>query len=260
VAIGEILSSPTANSFFEAFCAADGGKGIACLYGNYAGDEMNVSMALKMAELAGIRVKTVVANDDVASAPKGKEAERRGVAGEILMLKTASACAALGGLLDDVIGVAQKTIDRTRSIGIGLKPFVIPAVGKANFRIGDGKMAIGVGLRGEPGIRLDDVVSADEMARLMVDAVVSDLPFPRDKRVAVLLTGLGATPLMEQYILYASVTRYLGEAGLAVAVPLIGNFFTSLEMTGVALSVLLLDEELERYMKHPCASIGLKQT
>ncbi|SDI35209.1 dihydroxyacetone kinase subunit DhaK [Propionivibrio dicarboxylicus] len=260
VAIGEILSSPTANSFFEAFCAADGGKGIACLYGNYAGDAMNVSMALKMAELAGIRVRTVVANDDVASAPKGKEAERRGVAGELLMLKTASACASLGGSLDDVIAIAQKTIDHTRSIGIGLKPFVIPAVGKANFRIGDGKMSIGVGLRGEPGIRLDDVVSADEMASLMVDAVVTDLPFPPGKRVAVLLTGLGATPLMEQYILYASVTRYLGEAGLTVAVPLIGNFFTSLEMTGVALSVLLLDEELERYMKHPCASIGLKQT
>jgi dihydroxyacetone kinase len=176
------------------------------------------------------------------------------------MWKTASACAAQGGSLEDVIAVAQKTIDRTRSIGIGLDPFVIPAVGKANFRIGEGKMSVGIGQRGEPGIRVADIVPADEMARIMVDAVVADLPFLAGDRVAVLITGLGATPLMEQYILYASVARYLEEDGLTVAVPLVGNFFTSLEMTGVALSILRLDDELERYLKLPCASIGLKQT
>jgi dihydroxyacetone kinase len=260
VAVGEIFSSPTAKSFFDAMKAADGGKGVACLYGNYAGDNMNVKMAMKMAERAGIAVKTVVANDDVPSAPKGDEAKRRGVAGEILMWKTASACAARGGSLDEVIAVAQRTIACTRSIGIGLTSCVIPAVGKANFHIDDGKMEVGIGHHGEPGINISDIVPADDMAKIMVDTVLPDLPFNTGDRVAVLISGLGATPLMEQYILYASVAKYLGAAGVTVAVPLIGNFFTSLEMMGVTLSVLELDGELEQYMKHPCASIGITKT
>jgi len=257
VAVGEIFSSPTAKSFFDAMQAADGGAGVACLYGNYAGDNMNVKMAIKMAERAGIAVKTVVANDDVPSAPRGEEGKRRGVAGEILMWKTAAACAAKGGSLDEVIAVAQKTIARTRSIGIGLTSCTIPAVGHANFHIADGQMEVGIGHHGEPGINVTDIVPADAMARIMVDTVLPDLPFQAGDRVAVLISGLGATPLMEQYILYASVAKYLADAGLTVAVPLVGNFFTSLEMMGVTLSVLQLDEELEGYMKTPCASIGL---
>ena len=260
VAVGEIFSSPTAKSFFDAMKAADGGQGVACLYGNYAGDNMNVKMAIKMAERAGIRVKTVVANDDVPSAPKGDEAKRRGVAGEILMWKTAAACAAQGASLDEVIAVAQKTIDNTRSIGIGLTSCVIPAAGHANFHIADGQMEVGIGHHGEPGINVSDIVPADAMARIMVDTILPDLPFVRGERVAVLISGLGATPLMEQYILYAGVAKYLGEAGLTVAVPLVGNFFTSLEMMGVTLSVLKLDDELEGLMKTPCASIGLTRT
>ena len=152
VAVGEIFSSPTAKSFFDAIQAADGAAGVACLYGNYAGDNMNVKMAMKMAERAGISVRTVVANDDVPSAPKGEEAKRRGVAGEILMWKTAGACAAQGGSLDAVIAVAQKTINNTRSIGIGLTSCVIQAVGHANFHIADGQMEVGIGHHGEPGI------------------------------------------------------------------------------------------------------------
>jgi len=220
---------------------------------------MNVKMAIKMAEHAGIVVKTVVANDDVPSAPMGEEAMRRGVAGEIFMWKTAAACAAQGGTLDEVIDTARKTIDRTRSIGIGLSSCIIPAVGKANFHIGEGKMEIGIGHHGEPGIDIADIVPADRMARTMVDALLPDLPFARGDRVAVLISGLGATPLMEQYILYASVAKYLGEAGLTVAVSRVGNFFTSLEMMGVTLSVLKLDDELEAFMKFPCSSIGFNQ-
>lgn len=134
-AVGEICSSPTAAAFLDSFKAADQGKGVACLYGNYSGDNMNVKMAVKMAARQGITVKTVVANDDVASAPKDQREKRRGVAGEVLMWKVGGAKAALGGTLDEVIDAAQKAIDHTRSVGIGLAPCTLPAVGHPNFTI-----------------------------------------------------------------------------------------------------------------------------
>ena len=153
-AVGEICSSPTAVAFLEAFRAADGGEGVACLYGNYSGDNMNVKMAVKMAKREGLAVKTVVANDDVASAPKDQREKRRGVAGEIFMWKCGGAKAAKGGNLDEVIAVAQKAIDNCRSVGIGLTPCTLPAVGHPNFEIKEGTMEVGIGHHGEPGIEV----------------------------------------------------------------------------------------------------------
>ncbi|MFM2348498.1 MAG: dihydroxyacetone kinase subunit, partial [Pseudomonadota bacterium] len=260
VAVGEIFSSPTAKSFMDAMRAADGGAGVACLYGNYAGDNMNVKMAAGMAAREGITVRTVVANDDVASAPKGDEAKRRGVAGEILMWKVGSARADTGASLDEVIAAAQKAIDRTRSVGIGLSACVIPAVGHANFHIEHGTMEVGIGHHGEPGIDVRATVSAAEMAEMMLDIVVPDLPFVPGNRVAVLISGLGATPLMEQYILYGEVEKRLRERGITVAVNFVGNLFSSLEMMGVTLTVMQLDDELEGLLKAPCRSVGLTVT
>lgn len=257
VAIGEIFSSPTAKSFADAMRVADGGAGVACLYGNYAGDNMNVNMAIEMVAREGITVRTVVANDDVPSAPKGDEAKRRGVAGEILMWKVGAACAAMGGSLDDVIAIAQTAIDNTRSIGIGLSACVIPAVGKANFTIEPGTMEVGIGHHGEPGIDVRATVSAAEMAQMMLDVVLPDLPFAAGDRVAVLISGLGATPVMEQYILYGEVAQRLQQCGITVAVNFVGNLFTSLEMFGVTLTVMKLDEQLEACLKAPCHAVGL---
>jgi len=214
VAIGEIFSSPTAKSFFDAFKAADSGAGVACLYGNYAGDNMNVKMAIKLAEREGIRVRTVVANDDAASAPKDEIEKRRGVAGEIVMWKVGGARAAQGASLDEVVAAARKAVDATRSIGIGLSACTIPAVGKANFVIKDGEMEVGIGHHGEPGILVQRTVPAKDMAKLMLDKLLPDLPFARGDKVSVLLSGLGATPLMEQYVLYAEVADCLREAGI----------------------------------------------
>lgn len=257
VAVGEIFSSPTAKSFFDAMQAANGGAGVACLYGNYAGDNMNVKMATKMAERAGITVKTVVANDDVPSAPKTELAKRRGVAGEILMWKVGGAKAAQGADLDGVIRAAQKAIDRTRSIGIGLSACTIPAVGKANFTIRDGEMEVGIGHHGEPGIQVMPTRSAKDMAALMLDIVLPDLPIARGDEVAVLLSGLGATPVMEQYILYGEIASGLGAAGIAIGKSFVGNLFTSLEMMGVTLTLMRLDDELKACLDHPCRSVGL---
>ncbi len=259
VAVGEIFSSPTAKSFYHAFKEADSGNGVACLYGNYAGDNMNVKMAIKMAQKDGITVKTVVANDDVASAPKAESEKRRGVAGEILMWKIGGARAAEGGSLDDVIAAAQKAIDNTKSVGVGLTSCTIPAVGHPNFTIEDGKMEVGIGHHGEPGINVQPLKSADEIAEQMVNIILPDQPFEPEDEVVVLLSGLGATPVMELYIVYNKVFDLLQEKGIKVHHAYVGNYFTSLDMMGVTLTVMKLDEELKRLIDVEVDSMGLKQ-
>jgi len=260
VAIGEIFASPTAKSFHAAFRAADSGRGVACLYGNYAGDNMNVKMAVKLAAKDGIEIKTVVANDDVASAGPHERDRRRGVAGEILMWKAGGARAEEGGDLDEVIAAAQKAIDQTRSIGIGLSACTIPANGKPNFIIKDGEMEVGIGHHGEPGIAVLPTKPAAEMAAMMVERIVEDLPFGRGDDVAVLVSGLGATPVMELYLLYGHVDQLLRERGITPRHRFVGNYFTSLEMMGVSLTLTRLDGELDRLLSRPARSIGLTVT
>ena len=256
VAIGEVFASPTAKSFHAAFDEADGGHGVACLYGNYAGDNMNVKMAVKLAAKDGLTVRTVIARDDVASAPPEEADKRRGVAGEILMWKTAGARAAEGADLDAVIAVAQKTIDNTRSIGIGLSACTIPAAGKPNFSIEAGSMEVGIGHHGEHGIAVLPTAPAREMASMMLERILADLPYEGED-VAVLVSGLGATPLMELYVLYGHVDTMLRARGVTPTHRFVGNYFTSLDMSGVSLTVTRLDAELDRLLRAPARSIGL---
>lgn len=259
VAVGEICSSPTAVAFLDAAKAADQGKGVACLYGNYSGDNMNVKMAVKMAKKEGLTVKTVVANDDVASAPKDQREKRRGVAGEVLMWKVGGAKAAQGGNLDEVIAAAQKAIDNTRSVGIGLTPCTLPAVGHPNFEIKDGTMEVGIGHHGEPGIEVVPIETADKMAKRMTDIVLPDYPFVEGDEVVVLVSGLGATPVMELYVLYNEIDKILKEKGIITHRAYVGNYFTSLEMSGATLTIMKLDDELKELIDMPAYSMGLKQ-
>lgn len=257
-AVGEICSSPTAAAFLDAFKCADQGRGVACLYGNYSGDNMNVKMAVKMAKKQGLVVKTVVANDDVASAPKDQREKRRGVAGEILMWKAGGAKAALGGSLDEVVAAAQKAIDQTRSVGIGLTPCTLPAVGHPNFEIKDGTMEVGIGHHGEPGIEVCPLESASQMAQRMVDVVLPDYPFVKGDEVVVLVSGLGATPVMELYVLYNEIEKILVNEGLKIYKAYVGNYFTSLDMMGATLSVMKVDEELKELIDLPVKTMGMK--
>ena len=259
VAVGEICSSPTAVAFLDAAKAADQGKGVACLYGNYSGDNMNVKMAVKMAKKEGLTVKTVVANDDVASAPKDQREKRRGVAGEVLMWKVGGAKAAQGGDLDEVLAAAQKAIDNTRSVGIGLTPCTLPAVGHPNFEIKDGTMEVGIGHHGEPGIEVVPIETADKMAKRMTDIVLPDYPFVEGDEVVVLVSGLGATPVMELYVLYNEIDKILKEKGIITHRAYVGNYFTSLEMSGATLTIMKLDDELKELIDMPAYSMGLKQ-
>ena len=258
-AVGEICSSPTAKAFLDAAKCTDQGRGVACLYGNYSGDNMNVKMAVKMAQKEGITIKTVVANDDVASAPRDQREKRRGVAGEVLMWKVGGAKAAQGADLDEVITAAQKAIDNTRSVGIGLTPCTLPAVGHPNFEIKDGTMEVGIGHHGEPGIAVVPLETAAEMAKRMVDIVLPDYPFVSGDEVVVLVSGLGATPVMELYVLYNEIEKLLIETGIHIYKTYVGNYFTSLEMSGATLTVMKLDEELKELIDMPAYSMGLKQ-
>ena len=256
VAIGEVFASPTAKSFHAAFGEADGGRGVACLYGNYAGDNMNVKMAVKLAAKDGLAVRTVIANDDVASAPPEEADKRRGVAGEILMWKAGGARAAEGADLEAVIASAQKSIDNTRSIGIGLSACTIPAAGRPNFSIEPGSMEVGIGHHGEHGIAVLPVAPAREMAGMMLERILADLSFEGED-VSVLVSGLGATPLMELYLLYGHVEAMLRARRVTPTHRFVGNYFTSLEMSGVSVTLTRLDGELDRLLRAPCRSIGL---
>lgn len=259
VAVGELFSSPPAMMFYDAFKAADAGKGVACLYGNYAGDNMNVAMAIEMAKEDGIEVKTVVANDDVPSAPKDRLDDRRGVAGEVFMWKVGGAKASMGADLDEVIAASQKAIDNTRSVGIGLSPCTIPEVGHPNFEIEEGKMEVGIGHHGEPGLEVVDLESSKSMAERMTNLVLPDLPFAAGDEVAVLVSGLGATPAKEQFIFYNDVKAILDAKGIKVYRSYVGNYFTSLEMKGITLTVMKLDDELKECIDMPCESWGMTQ-
>jgi len=260
VAVGEIFTSPPADAFFHAFKAANGGKGVACLFGNYAGDVMNVDMASEMAEAENIEVKQVIANDDVPSAPKGKEKDRRGVAGEILMWKIGGAKAEQGGNLDEVIKAAQKAINNTRSMGVGLSPCIIPAVGKPNFTLGENEMEVGIGHHGEPGIKKMESKSADEVAQMAMDIILPDLPFKDGDEVCVLISGLGSTPLLELYILYRKVHQILNQKNISVYRSYVGNYFTSLEMAGTTFTLMKLDQELKELLDIPADAVHFIQT
>lgn len=259
VAVGELFSSPPAQMFYDAIKVADAGKGVAVLYGNYAGDNMNVAMAMELAEDEGILVKKVVANDDVPSAANTELNRRRGVAGEILMWKVGGAKAAMGASLDEVIAAAQKAISNTRSMGVGLAPCALPDVGHPNFTIEPGTMEVGIGHHGEPGIEVVPLETAAQVAKRMCDVILPDLPFASGDEVAVILSGLGSTPALELYILFNDVEKILTEKGINIHVAYVGNYFTSLEMAGATLTLMKLDEELKACVDLECDSVGMRQ-
>ena len=257
VAVGELFSSPPAQMFYDAIREADAGKGVAILYGNYAGDNMNVEIAMEQAEEDGIKVARVVANDDVPSAPRTEPERRRGVAGEILMWKTGGAKAAMGGTLEEVVSVAKKAIGNTRSMGVGLSPCTIPEVGHPNFTIEPGMMEVGIGHHGEPGIEVAPLETAAQIAERMCNVILPDLPFCEGDETVVLVSGLGSTPLMELYILYNEVQKIMESKGIRIYRSFVGNYFTSLEMAGATLSVMKLDDELKACIDYEARSIGL---
>jgi len=251
VAVGDVFASPSPEQVLQATRCADGGAGVLYLYGNYGGDVMNFDMAAELAEAEGIVVRTVVAGDDVASAPAGEEAFRRGIAGIVLLYKVAGAAAARGADLDAVAAVVERAAGALRTFGVALSPMTLPSVGRPTFELPEGQMELGMGIHGEPGILRGELEGADDVTDRMLDAVLADMPVPAGSRVVVLLNGLGATPLEELYVLHRRVRVRLSALGVAIHRSYVGEYVTSLEMAGASLSLLVVDEELAALIDAP---------
>jgi len=259
VAVGNVFSSPSAETMYEATLAVHGGRGVLYLYGNYSGDVMNFDMAAEMADMEGISVQTVLVSDDVASAPRAEWTRRRGIAGLFFAYKIAGAMAEERADLDEVVRVTQKTVANICTMGVALSSCTLPAVGVPTFTIGEGEMEIGMGIHGEAGVHRGPLETADQIAERLTHAVLDDLPFTRGDSAAVLVNGLGATPPEELYVLYRRMRQILDGEGVRVHRSYVGEYATSLEMAGASLSLLRLDDELTRLLDAPAFSPFFEQ-
>lgn len=249
--VGGVFQSPSPEQMLNVTKEIDQGAGVLYIYGNYGGDIMNFDMAKDMADMEDIEVRQVVAGEDVLSAPKDKADKRRGVAGIFYVYKIAGAAAEAMKSLDEVERLARKTCENVRTVGMALSPCIIPEKGKANFELPEGKMEIGMGIHGEPGIKLEDLKSADEIVDTMLDPILQDLPYKNGDEVSVLVNGLGATPREELYIVYRRVSQILKDKGIKVFNVYVGEYATSMDMAGMSISLLKLDEELKTYLEMP---------
>ncbi|MBL3688170.1 DAK2 domain-containing protein [Leucobacter zeae] len=259
VAVGNVFSSPSPAQIHAASVAVDGGAGLLYLYGNYGGDVYNFDIAAELCRSQGVEVRTVLGTDDIQSAPAAQASTRRGVAGLVLVYKAAGAMADRGAPLDEVARVAQKAADATRTMGVGLSPTILPAAGEPTFTLGEGEMEIGVGIHGERGSHRGPLESADEITDRFIAALGTEIDLTAGARVAVLVNGLGSTPLEELYVVSRRVHRVLAERGVEIGYRLVGEYVTSLEMAGASLSLMQLDDELEELLHDPAGSPFFRQ-
>lgn len=255
-ACGQVFAAPSPDIIYEAAKAVDRGRGILFLYGNYAGDNMNFDMAAEMLEDDGIDVRTVRVCDDVAAAPPERMHDRRGVAGDVLMIKIAGGAAAELDSLDEVERVARKAMANVRSIGVAVSAGSIPETGKPTFELADDEIEVGMGAHGEAGVTRQKLSTADEIAEQLLDKLLSDLPFGRGDEVALLINNLGATTMMEMLIVNRRIRQILEKEGITVYRTDVGTWLTVQEMAGFSVTLMKLDDELKHYLDLPCQSVG----
>ena len=244
-AVGSVFQSPSPEQIYEISKEVESGKGILYLYGNYIGDIMCFDMASEMCEMDDIETMSIVGADDVNS---GEMSVRRGVAGIYFMYKAAGAKADMGGTLKEVFAAAEKAKDNTRTVGFALTPCIIPEVGKANFSLGENEMAMGMGIHGEPGIWNGPLKTSFEIAKESLETLLKDMPVEKGEEIALLVNGLGATSLEELYILTSDIYDILGEKGIKIYKSIVGEYATSMEMSGASISICKLDDELKEWL------------
>jgi D-erythrulose 4-kinase len=257
--IGNVFTSPSAQDAISVGAAADNGGGVVITSGNYAGDVLHFTEAAATLTAAGIESRTVFVTDDIASAPVGEESKRRGIAGDFVVFKAMSAAAEKGYSLDEVVRVGLKANDMTRTMGVAFSGCTLPGATEPLFTVPGGKMGVGLGIHGEPGISEDDIPTARELARQLVDSVLAECDTTHNKRVGVILNGLGATKYEELFVLWRSVREFLRDHGLTIVDPELGELVTSLDMAGLSLTVVVLDEELELMWKAPANTPAYKK-
>ncbi|MFD2630035.1 dihydroxyacetone kinase subunit DhaK [Oceanobacillus kapialis] len=248
--VGNINTSPSPEPCYNAVKAVDSGKGCLYLYGNYAGDVMNFDMGAEMAAEDGIRVETVTVKDDIISSKNFED--RRGVAGDLIVFKTAAAAAAKGLDLDAVKEAAEKANRSTYSMGVALSSSTLPVTGEAIFEMEEGDMEIGMGIHGEPGIERSKVKPADEVMDEIMRHLLEESGLKEGEEVFVLVNGLGGLPLMDQYICNRRVNQVLEEKGINIHKSLVGNYATSMDMVGMSVTLVRLDNELKEYLDATC--------
>lgn len=256
-AVGEIFAAPPPDIVLEATQAVNRGKGVLYLYGNYAGDVMNFDIGAELAEEEGIQVKTVIINDDVASAPIDQKHNRRGVAGLVPITKLAGAAAQTVDSLDELARIAQKAVDMTRSVGVATKPGSIPATGAATFELAEDVIGLGMGIHGEKGVGLIPMCTADELAPKMLDVIFGDdLELNSGDEIVFFVNSLGATHMMELLIILRAAKPILEAKGIKIHQTIVDSIVTCQEMAGVSFSVTKLDDELKKLWDMPCESVG----
>ena len=254
---GNVFSSPSPDRILEGIRQTECGKGVLMIIKNYSGDIMNFGLAQELAEMEDIQVESVVVKDDVAVADSTYSTGRRGIAGTVFVHKIAGAKAEAGGTLQEVKMAAQKAIDNIRSMGMAMTPCILPAVGKPGFELAGNEIEIGMGIHGEPGVERTAVKTAKETARILLDKILADYDYSGSE-AALLINGLGATPLMELYILSKEIHELLAAKKINVYKTFTGNYMTALDMSGCSVTLMKLDDELKELLDAPCNTPSLK--
>lgn len=256
---GDVFTSPSVDQMMEAVRTVDSGKGVLIIAKNYTGDNLNFDMAMELLADEGIRTEKVIVHDDIAVEDSPNTTGRRGVAGTMLVQKVAAACAEEGNTLEEVKKAAQDAADNVRTFGFALSPCIIPAVGTPGFSLAEDEMELGTGIHGEAGVMRMKVQRADTLAKQMTEALLKDMPVQAGEEICVLVNGMGATPLMELYILYKEVHTVLTGKEITVAKAYVGEYMTSLEMAGASVSIMRLDEKRKKYLLSPADTPGFRQ-
>jgi dihydroxyacetone kinase-like protein len=248
---GAVFAAPPVDACYETIKACASDAGTLVLVNNYQGDRMSWDMACEMAEAEGIKLKQFIINDDVAVKDSTWTVGRRGVAGNFFVIKCCGAAAAQGQNLDQLLALADKVNNNVRTMGVALTSCIPPAKGSTIFDIGEDEMEVGVGIHGEPGRRRDKIKPGNAIVDELFDAVSQDIPFKSGDRVAIMVNGLGGTPISELYLLYARAHERAEQAGYKIVRNYVGEYCTSLEMAGFSLTILKLDDEIEKLLDAP---------
>ncbi len=255
---GEVFTSPTPDQMYEATKAVDGGAGVIHIVKNYTGDVMNFEMSADMARGEGTEVESVLVDDDVAVQDSLYTAGRRGVGATVLLEKIAGAAAEEKRPLKEVADVARKVNEQGRTMGMALTSCTVPAAGKPTFELADDEMEIGIGIHGEPGRQRMKVKPAHDIVEMMATAIVDDLPYKSGDNVLAFVNGMGGTPLIELYVVFNELNKFLSGRGITISRNLIGSYITSLEMQGCSITLLKLDDELTKLWDAPVKTPGLR--